>query len=597
VIGPKDDFPTPGVTTTLRLSDDAPPAPHNAMMYTIGNAPQADAALTTEATKTSVVVLRRLANPYLPGQPNPAAAGYNPYITVDFVENIPTRDRAEFDSVDRRGGHPFASTNLASVGRQHPYAAAPLYGSMAPTVSALADQTVMPPPATPAHTFFGANSNLDNAAGLAWLAHLDREPVNQLELLHVSVASPALLTQQFFTGTPGIYQSTPYTTGGPTPILLGLTAPGVERVLDLLCVGSRLPGVPLGGREPGRVNINTAGDPAILQAVLDPQTGDTFALVPAPGFVANVWPQLLASRTATPGTPSTTVFELNASNAPGTDRPFQPGGQLFADTLFRQGAMPNVPALFNTAAGNHLYMQAEPLRKGWNNLTTVSDGFLVVFTVGFFEVDGAGRLGQELKLRDTGDLRAQYAAIVDRSAITMNIADPTSATPLAVQPNVLGPKPWETKLAGDSLPGSNSVTIQANFVTGNTFCTVFDDGQQVNIDATGAAPTANLPPVVNRTSQLWIGYAMANPTSVGYPAGTPDGDGEAVLVTGVTAGTIPGTAVLTVQTVGGGNLTRFHGGGGRVSNAPVGHPGPQPLFDYRNNAYRGVLPFFMRMVP
>ena len=121
---------------------------------------------------------------------------------------------------------------------------------------------------------------------------------------------------------------------------------------------------------------------------------------------------------------------------------------------------------------------------------------------------------------------------------------------------------------------------------------MYDDGTPVTIQA---------------SNTLWIGYAMANPTNAAYAnptytSGTPqaaDGDGEAVLVTGVSAGATPGTAVLTVQTVGGGNLTRFHGGGNRVSNAPVGHPGPQPLFDYREptGRYRGVLPYFMRMVP
>ncbi len=599
VIGPKDNFPTPGVTTTLRLPDDVPPAPHNAAMYSQQATALDNAGVTAALGSTHVVILRRLANPYLPVQPLPAVVLYNPYIVVDFLENVPTRDRAEFDSTDRRAG--FTASASPTVGRRHPYAAAPTYGA---ANAAVVDQTQvpapMPAPTTPTHTFFAANNannpaNLDNAAGLAWLAHLDREPVNQLELLMTGVQSPALLTQKFSNG-PGIYQRhvTLAATGIPVP--LDPAFPTFHRAYDLLSVGSRLPGIPLGGREPGRVNINTAGDAAILQAVLDPQSGNTFAQNPA--FTpAIAWAQLLASRTPA-GTPAATVWEGAAAG----DRPFQPGGSLYLDSLLRQGA-PNVPVLFSYGPGTngHPSMYSEPARKGWNNLTTVSDGFLVAFTVGFFEWSPPGfpnTLGKEIYDKVPGDLRAQYAGIVDRTALTLDI-DPTT---LAVRTGTFGPKPWETKLAADGAISSTTITIQAQCPAGATTCTVFDDGNPIVIDATGAAPSGT------RTSQLWVGYAMANPTNLAfanppYTTGTPqaaDGDGEVIKVTAVAPGPTPGTAVLTFSTATGGTaLTRFHGGNSRVSNAAVGHPGPQPAFDYRESTgkYRGVLPFFMRMVP
>ena len=102
-------------------------------------------------------------------------------------------------------------------------------------------------------------------------------------------------------------------------------------------------------------------------------------------------------------------------------------------------------------------------------------------------------------------------------------------------------------------------------------------------------------------TMLRIGYA-----DIG--AGGTGGDGEWIRVAAVAPGTTVGTAVITIDTTPPAALPalqystalqRFHGGGGRVSNAAVGHPGPQPAFDYREptGRYRGVLPFFMRMVP
>ena len=115
---------------------------------------------------------------------------------------------------------------------------------------------------------------------------------------------------------------------------------------------------------------------------------------------------------------------------------------------------------------------------------------------------------------------------------------------------------------------------------------MFDDGTPVTIQA---------------GTLLRIGYA-----DIG--AGGTGGDGEWIRVAVVAPGATVGTAVITIDTTPPAALpalqystalNRFHGGNSRVSNAQVGHPGPQPAFDYREptGKYRGVLPFFMRMVP
>jgi hypothetical protein len=77
--------------------------------------------------------LRRLACEFLPLN-DPASTSYdsskpaNPYITVDYVENVPWRDRVEYDSAagtTKRSPRPWALDHLnkPAVGRVQPYAA------------------------------------------------------------------------------------------------------------------------------------------------------------------------------------------------------------------------------------------------------------------------------------------------------------------------------------------------------------------------------------------------------------------------------------------------------------------------------------------
>jgi hypothetical protein len=138
------------------------------------------------------VLLRRLACPRMPPQPNPTQPDYNPYITVDYMENVRLNPVAD------------PITERYSVGRSQPYAGHP---------SQLKPQAPDPPPAIqPRHTFFRHNAREamgppDAAAAgqtlklpFDWLVHLDRQLVSPMELLHVSGFRPYQLTQQFMTG-------------------------------------------------------------------------------------------------------------------------------------------------------------------------------------------------------------------------------------------------------------------------------------------------------------------------------------------------------------------------------------------------------------
>jgi hypothetical protein len=147
----------------------------------------------TPVMQKPTIVLRRLACPHLPPNelPGLSAKPYNPYVTIDYVEDVPTNDGRLFNAtglipVEER--IPMAAR--ASWGRSQPYAAHPT--RLKRQVSnAILDR--------PQNSFFRHNSDLDTP--FDWLVHLDRPLISPMELLHVSAFKPHELTQQFMTGS------------------------------------------------------------------------------------------------------------------------------------------------------------------------------------------------------------------------------------------------------------------------------------------------------------------------------------------------------------------------------------------------------------
>jgi hypothetical protein len=129
-----------------------------------------------QAVNPPTIVLQRLACPNLPEQNNPVlndpTQPYNPFITVDFMKEVPVDGAAL----------------TASTGRDQPYGDAK---RQAQTSNA------MPPPQPPINTFFKVNSQVTANTAFKWLVHLDRPLRSPMELLHVSAFKPAELTQQF----------------------------------------------------------------------------------------------------------------------------------------------------------------------------------------------------------------------------------------------------------------------------------------------------------------------------------------------------------------------------------------------------------------
>jgi hypothetical protein len=367
------------------------------------------------------VLLRRLANPHLPFNANPADPLYNPYLTVDHLERVPLHSTTE--------------PAYASRGKQQPYASDP---------SQVADQTAFAG-STTGHTFGSANTP---AALPGWLVHLDRQLISPMELLHVSGYHPHQLTHRFLApdGRGGLQrfgQRVPWFDPGNR----------LYRVFEFLEARSRAAGVSGEGRVAGKINLNTVWDPETLLALCDPQPSNSFRTEdlykPLRGPADPPDPNK-----DDPADPQTVFWRMMKLRSPGfltgggpgpDDRPFlslatgystgdqqypAPRGIGIEDTFLRSfdGGSRRLfqspePANANDPAA-HPYLDYELLTKVFNQITPRSNVFAVWLTVGFFEVtDDTSRpvkLGREIGRAEGRHLRHRLFAIVDRSVLTSN---------------------------------------------------------------------------------------------------------------------------------------------------------------------------------
>ncbi len=365
------------------------------------------------------LLLRRLACPGLPWQPDPSstASPYNPYVTVDYLENVPL-NRCISNTGTGYQGPPLPPAARSSVGRQEPYDANSLTTFPQVPRPALVNQ--------PQHTFFQHNTRRQDP--FHWLVHLDRPLVSPMELLHVSCCKPHQLTHLFRDMRDDPYQSYNH---APYWLVRDATSP-LSRAFEFLTTGCRAGGVRPGDRIPGKINLNTIWDRKTFLALCDPQPGNSFS----EADVNRIYDWMTAGRT--PG------GRPNAG-----DRPFKGLGNAFfrqsgglyaeanglEDTLLR--ANPRHPAydaqtrpvrLFEivnkplSPAGviqDHPYQRYELLTKIANTVTTRSHVFAVWVTVGFFEVNDDTtrpvKLGAELNRAQGRQIRHRLFAIVDRS--------------------------------------------------------------------------------------------------------------------------------------------------------------------------------------
>ncbi len=122
------------------------------------------------------VLLQKLANPYLAHHDQ-----NNPYITIDFLENIPHSDAVDRLETGVHSADP--ADGRKSRGRIQPYTAhSSQIVNQSPTNALDGTQ----------HTFFLRNNPNENAN---WLFQADRHLVSSVELLNVADSPPHQLTQ------------------------------------------------------------------------------------------------------------------------------------------------------------------------------------------------------------------------------------------------------------------------------------------------------------------------------------------------------------------------------------------------------------------
>jgi hypothetical protein len=404
------------------------------------------------------VFLQRLAFPHLPPQPDPTQSNYNPFITVDYLENIPIQDAVLYDSATRRDGtmlrpqrqalNPGVGSGRHSFGRRQPFKAAREVGQNTPQM-----QSPLPAPSDRIQqTFFRQNGQSDFAspgpAGAAaagatldpftWLVHYDRRIVNWADLLHVTALKPHELTQEFMNpNAPAAQRAAWHQAPWRVPDAR------LYRALELLGSGSFMAGVPIGGRVPGKININTMMDIEVFRALCD-------ALQPnpaSPGAVRHrfdqatvdaAWNIINANRPymspALPNMGAGPSFDMQYMGPPPYGQtPPNGWGNTTNRSLLRQGAHVHQGFLALPDAANHPFNVEELLKKIAGNVTTRSNVFAVYITVGFFEVrrpqapgDPEGDAYQPVKLgRELNPPRRhKFFAIVDRTNLSLDINNP-----------------------------------------------------------------------------------------------------------------------------------------------------------------------------
>jgi hypothetical protein len=664
----------------------APGTPGPSLTYTIPLAtvfPQNATAPTSDVQK-HVILLQRLANPYLPPGPT------NPYITVDFMDSVPASDRVLLPNNTTANNPRTAKTTFGgaggagstgydpntppaagnpdlrprSLGKVQPYTSysdpaaayqttSGTYNFVFPMSLVLPQNPSVDPGQGVLHTFTRYNgvnaaapavTNYTPAAGLVdatiggdtimtpfdWFVHLDRPLTNQLEILHVSTGKPHeyTLNSEVWNGTAQAHGAdvTKFSTAAlyqlvnSTQLVNNTPYAQLYRALDLLRIQPYGQLTALGGRIPGKININTIQDKRVWDALFDVQGGNGFTQaqidtlwffmtlyrsanvlkVGPDGVIGSGNPGLVPKTDALGNTymtplPGASVYDAGTANV---DRPFLPlgaatitiggttlpngykvnlAGSDINDTLLR-GPTPFItsPWIFKAAIANpHPYQQLEAARKILNNTTTVSHNFSVYVTVGYFEVTnetpsgipGVGnfvQLGREYYQNVPGDTRFKFFAIVDRSMIGLDPVQYNAKTVLHAQV-----QPFFTTLARFSLnqpsTPATSMTLHVDASSGTaTRAQVYSNGSPVDLLGKNGSGT------------LVIGNGVTQ---------------EIVTISAVSYNAANGVATVTITTP----LQFNHGPGESVSNILPGNPGPQATFDVTQAPYNYVVPFWSKL--
>jgi hypothetical protein len=526
------------------------------------------------------IVLQRLACPYLPPQEDPNAINqkgyFNPYVTVDYMDQAAAND----------GDQPVAQRQ--SVGRNQPYAASKANQVPQTPMNAIASQ--------PNNTFFYRNSQKagdpNPQFAFDYIFWGNRTLLNTLELLHVSGYKPSEFSQRFM-GPPDPMTGKPGLAGR-----FGHRAPWFEsdkliyRGLEFFEGYMHNQWTPPGGRDAGRVNLNTVWDFETFQGLCDKHGAHYFTDLAynnsGPG-VQNVFQRLLQSRTpgGSPAAGDKPFFSYAVPFTP--PGPQFPQGLSLQDTILREAPdltpqeqmlppqqrrrlfepkyidanNPNPPelrALASKEGGQdpseppHPYLWEEILRRLCDHTTTRSNVFVVWLTVGFFEVrDDSNpnlppQLGKEIGSAEGRVKRYRMFAVVDRTRLTV-ATDPNSGPSPAVIPGTPGPRPYFidalTSVTGSGIEEPVKVAVLS--------------GKYEEL-----------------SWQIQAGDRLIVDTGANQ---------EVITVTRTAPGDQFGDYFYAV-------FRKPHAVGFCVSNGLPGNPGPQPRFDMRHPNYQSVVRWF-----
>jgi hypothetical protein len=586
-----------------------------------------------ERTTGITVLLRRLANPYLPfdgrrrlddGQANPT---YNPFVTVDYLEGIPLQ------AVSGLG-------TIASQGKLQPYAAHQTQWRARRTQ---AGENVR-------HTF--GRQNYPATEQFDWLTHLDRALISPMELVHVSGYQPYQLTQRFIFQN-RLDRASPITKFGHRAPWLDEDFPPsfgsprqwshrLYRLLEFVETGPQAAGVAAGGRIPGKININTVWDAAILQALCDAGPSNQFT---DDQIKNGLFPQLLQSRTSRPdGVPDRDDRPF-LSTATGLT-PIQESGQypkgISVDDTILRPAPDLSKGLFEVPDQAHPYLRQELLTKIFNHITTRSNVFAVWLTVGFFEVTDEStrpvKLGAEIGRAESRHIRHRMFAVVDRSNLSIAScvttlvrpirpsAEPQKALLQALSgilplPGVPSGIAWTIE-AGTTLlvgtgadqesvkvlavnPQAQLPTISALFTkphnAGAPISLAHNPGiPPIFLKPISVAPDSLLQPPYLMTVQIAVDPTRSNTRTLsgeydGIPWEIQRGtnllidvgpDQEAVTVEGVILDPVTATGSFQVR------VAKLHAADFLITNTLLGNPGPRPRFNPRDPVYSAMVRYF-----
>jgi hypothetical protein len=337
------------------------------------------------------------------------------------------------------------------------------------------------------------------------------------------------------------------------------------RAFEFFEAGLRPQWSPIGGRFTGRININNIWDIETLQALCDVQGSNYFTNQ----AVINMFNSMLKSRSpngvpapgdrpflgmAAPFAPAGVQYPIGASvddtflrtdpNAPANN----PTKRLFEVNPDQTLATPEMRADPYTGRQlDQVYLKNELMIKIFNSVTTRSNTFAVWLTVGFFEVlddsnaNAPPKLGQEIGRSENRHIRHRMFAIVDRTNMTL---DPNN------QGNA-GPRPWfinsMTAVTASQVGAATNIVIPASAFNNYEEATwSITTGNKLVVDTGNNQETVQVTGVANVGQGLQITATFTKPHDIGFP----------------------------------------------VSNAVLGYPGPQTVFDMRNGTFNGVVRYF-----